>query len=130
MFLRPSLGVRHLSHCVAATPRTAFRTNGQQLGYLGQHISRGGHQSGIAYRMDHGRKYLGRISDITGGRPKQTHYGVNIEIREADDDGDVWTYVPPRNSNVRNSSSPTITQVLVLLAIVVITILLVVMNER
>lgn len=34
------------------------RRNGQQLGYLGRHITREGMQSGITYELDRGQKYL------------------------------------------------------------------------
>ena len=104
------------------------RGNGQQLGYLGRNIAREGDRSGIAYRMDRGDKYLCRISDITGGGAGLS-YGVNIEIREADE-AEVRTDAETSNANARSDSAPTAIQLLILLAIVGIAILSVVMIER
>jgi hypothetical protein len=61
--------------------------NGEQLGFIPTHVSRGGDSSGLAYRMDRGEKYECRISDLTGGGRKTL--GVNIEIKEADEEADV-----------------------------------------
>ncbi len=56
------------------------RMNGQQLGYVPAHVTRGGWEwSGLAADMDAGERYWARISDLTGGGPPWTH-GVNIEI--------------------------------------------------
>jgi hypothetical protein len=57
-----------------------MRLNGEQLGFIPAHVSRGGDSSGLAYGMDHGDKYSCRISDITGGGSKSL--GVNIEITD------------------------------------------------
>jgi hypothetical protein len=57
-----------------------MRLNGQQLGFVPQHVSRGGDPSGLAARMDRGVVYSCRIKDLTGGDIKTR--GVNIEITE------------------------------------------------
>lgn len=59
-----------------------LRVNGEQLGFIPEHVSRGGDSSGLASRMDRGEKYLCRISDLTGGGGKTR--GVNIEITDAE----------------------------------------------
>ena len=60
-----------------------MRLNGEQLGFIPEHVSRGGDSSGLASRMDRGEKYRCRISDLTGGGGK--NLGVNIEITETAD---------------------------------------------
>ena len=62
-----------------------MRLNGEQLGFIPAHVSRGDDPSGLALRMDRGDKYECRISDLTGRR-KET-LGVNIEITQAEFDG-------------------------------------------
>lgn len=57
-----------------------MRLNGQQLGYIPMHVSRGWDSSGMAVRMDRGVRYLCRISKITGGG--DLNLGVNIEITD------------------------------------------------
>jgi hypothetical protein len=57
--------------------------NGEQLGFIPEHVSRGGDSSGLASRMDRGEKYECNISDLTGGGGKTL--GVNIEITDADE---------------------------------------------
>lgn len=57
-----------------------MRLNGEQLGFVPAHVSRGGDSSGLAYRIDQGEEYRCRISDITGGGNE--NLGVNIEISE------------------------------------------------
>lgn len=59
-----------------------MRLNGEQLGFIPEHVSRSGDSSGLASRMDRGEKYLCRISDLTGGGGK--NFGVNIEITDAE----------------------------------------------
>jgi len=56
-----------------------LRLNGEQLGYLSEHVARGGSSSGLAFQMDRGDIYRCRISSITGGGPGMS-LGVNIEI--------------------------------------------------
>jgi hypothetical protein len=46
-----------------------MRVNGEQLGHVPAHVSRGGDPSGLADRMDGGQEYQCRISEITGGGP-------------------------------------------------------------
>jgi len=47
-----------------------MRSNGEQLGFIPAHVSRGGDSSGLAFQMDHwGTEYRCRIKDITGGGP-------------------------------------------------------------
>lgn len=60
-----------------------MRLNGEQLGFIPAHVSRGGDSSGLAYRMDRGDEYQCRISDLTGGGSKSL--GVNIEITDAEE---------------------------------------------
>ena len=56
-----------------------MRLNGEQLGFIPAHVSRGGESSGLAFQMDHGSEYRCRIKNITGGGPGES-LGVNIEI--------------------------------------------------
>jgi hypothetical protein len=60
-----------------------MRQNGEQLGFIPEHVSRAGDSSGLAQRMDSGTAYQCRISDITGGGPSMS-YGVNIEITDSE----------------------------------------------
>jgi hypothetical protein len=64
-----------------------MRSNGEQVGFVPAHVSRGGDSSGLASRMDQGTEYQCRIKDITGGGPGQS-MGVNIEITEGPDPGE------------------------------------------
>lgn len=60
-----------------------MRSNGDQLGFIRAHVSRGGDPSGLAFQMDHrGTEYRCVIKDITGGGPGKPTRGVNIEITE------------------------------------------------
>jgi hypothetical protein len=58
--------------------------NGEQLGYIPAHVSRGGDSSGLASEMDRGRRFQCTIKDLTGGGPGRS-LGVNIEITEGDE---------------------------------------------
>lgn len=58
-----------------------MRLNGEQLGFIPAHVSRGGDSSGLASQMDEGVEYQCRIGSITGGGPGRS-IGVNIEITE------------------------------------------------
>jgi hypothetical protein len=60
-----------------------MRLNGEQLGFLPAHVSRGGDSSGLAFQMDRGDEFQCRISDLTGGWGRKL--GVNIEITEGED---------------------------------------------
>jgi hypothetical protein len=60
-----------------------IRLNGEQLGFVPAHVSRGDDPSGLALRMDRGDKYQCRIKDLTGGG--EQNLGVNIEIAECDE---------------------------------------------
>lgn len=64
-----------------------MRTNGEQVGFVPAHVSRGGDSSGLASRMDRGSEYQCRIKDITGGGPGKS-IGVNIEITEGPEAGE------------------------------------------
>ncbi len=55
------------------------RLNGEQLGYLPQHVTRGGDPSGLAHEMDRGDEYHCRVSSITGGGIG-FNLGVNVEV--------------------------------------------------
>lgn len=57
-----------------------LRSNGEQLGFIPAHVSRGGESSGLAFQMDRGDQYQCRISDLTGGAGRSL--GVNIEVTE------------------------------------------------
>jgi hypothetical protein len=61
-----------------------MRLNGEQLGFIPAHVSRGGDSSGLACRMDRGDQYRCKISDLTGSSGKTL--GVNIEITEIAED--------------------------------------------
>jgi hypothetical protein len=61
-----------------------MRLNGEQLGFLPAHVSRGDDPSGLAFRMDRGDTYRCRISSLTGGGGRSL--GVNIEITEGECD--------------------------------------------
>jgi single-stranded-DNA-specific exonuclease len=58
-----------------------MRSNGEQLGFIPAHVTRNGHSSGLAFRMDRGDTYQCRISNLTGNGMT---LGVNIEIREGE----------------------------------------------
>jgi hypothetical protein len=58
-----------------------LRLNGEQLGFIPEHVSRCGDPSGLAFQMDRGSEYSCRIKNLTGGGPGQG-IGVNIEIIE------------------------------------------------
>ena len=62
-----------------------MRLNGEQLGFIPAHVSRGDDPSGLAVCMDRGDKYYCRISSLTGGG--DLSLGVNIEIAERAFDG-------------------------------------------
>jgi hypothetical protein len=68
-----------------------LRLNGEQLGYIPEHVSRGRDPSGLSDRMDDGEEYQCRISDITGGGPGLS-YGVNLEIGNGDFESDIWPH--------------------------------------
>jgi hypothetical protein len=91
---------RIVAHCsegetlrLVRDPRNRFdkgaikvmRLNGEQLGFIPADVSRAGHSSGLAFRMDRGDQYHCRIKNITGGGPGKS-LGVNIEITDADSD--------------------------------------------
>ncbi len=57
-----------------------MRLNGDQLGFVPAHVSRGDDPSGLAVRMDRGDTYHCRISGLTGGG--DLSLGVNIEITD------------------------------------------------
>jgi len=59
-----------------------LRLNGEQIGFIPAHVSRGGDSSGLASQMDRGGKYGCRIKNLTGG--SGTSLGVNIEIIEGE----------------------------------------------
>jgi hypothetical protein len=75
--------VRDPNHPVDKGAIKVMRLNGQQLGFVPAHVSRGGDSSGLASRMDRGEKYQCRIGSLTGGGEKSL--GVNIEITEDED---------------------------------------------
>jgi len=77
-----------------------MRSNGEQLGFVPAHVSRGDHSSGLAFQMDHGGEYQCRITDITGGADGRS-FGVNIKITEDQEfDGLLSTVKAPSLSNV------------------------------
>ena len=90
-----------------------MRLNGQELGFIPAHVSRGGDSSGLAVRMDRGDKYQCRISALTGGGTRTL--GVNIEITEGKFD---------ELAHVDGSTTPDARALLWLLAIAVIGCLL------
>jgi hypothetical protein len=55
-----------------------LRSNGQQIGFVPAHVSRGGNSSSLAHEMDQGEKIHCQIGSLTGGMGKTL--GVNIEI--------------------------------------------------
>lgn len=62
-----------------------MRLNGEQIGFIPADVSRSGHSSGLAFRMDRGDQYRCRITNITGGSPGMS-LGVNIQITDGEDD--------------------------------------------
>ena len=60
-----------------------MRLNGEQLGFIPAHVSRGDDPSGLALRMDRGDEYKCRIKDLTGGGG--WNLGVNIEVTEGEE---------------------------------------------
>ncbi len=70
-----------------------MRMNGQQLGHVPAHVSRGGNPNGLAARMDSSEQFWCRISDITGGGPYRS-YGVNIEVSNVEFTGPLPDEVP------------------------------------
>lgn len=60
------------------------RLNGEQLGFIPAHVSRGGDSSGLAFQLDRGHEYQCRIKDVTGGGAGLS-LGVNIEITEGEE---------------------------------------------
>ena len=58
-----------------------LRLNGEQLGFVPDHVSRYGDSNGLAFQMDRGIQYTCRIKDLTGGGPGK-NLGVNIEVIE------------------------------------------------
>lgn len=72
------------------------RLNGDELGFVQAHVSRGGDSSGLASRMDRGEKYGCRISDLTGAGEKAL--GVNIEITEINEEIRVTEPTPSPNT--------------------------------
>lgn len=84
-----------------------LRLNGEQLGFIPAHVSRGGDTSGLAYQMDRGEKFQCRIKDLSGGGDK--NLGVNIEITEGDASDAVamepLTSKRPEGGVIRNSAS-------------------------
>jgi hypothetical protein len=79
-----------------------MRLNGEQLGFIPADVSRNGDSSGLAFRMDRGKTYQCRISDLTGGNGKTL--GVNIQITEGGEAAetpvnlDVAPLVPVQNN--------------------------------
>ena len=61
-----------------------LRSNGEQLGFIPEHVSRGGDPSGLAFQMDRGDRFQCQIKDLTGGDGYKL--GVNIEITEGEPD--------------------------------------------
>ena len=99
------------------------RSNGEQLGYLPAHVSRGGDASGLAHQMDAGTGYQCRITAITGGGPEKS-WGVNIEVTDAAEfDGSVPQQYA--HSDSVPGRIPTGVWLLLALAIVVILFLLI-----
>jgi HIRAN domain len=62
-----------------------MRLNGEQLGFIPAHVSRGGDPTGLAFRMDRGDNFQCRIKDLTGGGEGRS-LGVNIEVTECEFD--------------------------------------------
>jgi hypothetical protein len=60
-----------------------MRLNGEQLGFLPEHVSRGDHSSGLAFQMDRGAKFQCRIIGLTGDKGKSL--GVNIELTDGEE---------------------------------------------
>lgn len=101
-----------------------MRLNGEQLGFIPAHVSRGGSSSGLAFQMDRGDKFQCRISSLTGGGFGESR-GVNIEIAEGEAFGDA----PPRSSEygaasaTSYSKAPTVEPALAWTVVVIIVII-------
>jgi len=104
-----------------------MRLNGEQLGYVPAHVSRGGDPSGLAFQMDRGDSFQCRISSLTGG--DGLNLGVNIEVTEyGEDEGDASAFTesaPLRSVPVSNGLGWIIA-----LAGVVLFIVIVIFNSR
>jgi hypothetical protein len=100
------------------------RLDGEQLGFIPAHVSRGGDSSGLAFQMDKGTEYQCRIKNITGGGPGES-LGVNIEITTAgekfDDvpqiDGSRVTPATPGARAIPTSVHPALLWILAVLII-------------
>jgi hypothetical protein len=104
-----------------------LRSNGEQLGFVPAHVSRDGHSSGLAFRMDRGDKYICRISSLTGGGWGKS-LGVNIEITDAEG------FITAEASAVANSTdvapgNNTLGWVILLIAIVLLLVVIVAHNS-
>jgi hypothetical protein len=75
-----------------------MRSNGEQLGFIPAHVSRGGDSSGLAFQMDHGSQYRCTISDLTGAGAGRS-LGVNIEVTEVGPDSVLPTETTPMHFN-------------------------------
>jgi hypothetical protein len=92
-----------------------MRSNGDQLGFIPAHVSRGGDSSGLAIQMDRGSEYHCRIKNITGGGPGQS-MGANIEITEGEEFDDVPAPAAP---GARTHSTTVQPAVLWILAVII-----------
>ncbi len=71
-----------------------LRLNGEQLGFIPAHVSRGDDPTGLASRMDCGDSFQCRIKDLTGGGEGRS-LGVNIEVTECEFDNVLPTETTP-----------------------------------
>jgi restriction system protein len=96
--------VRDPSNRFDAGAVKVMRSNGEQLGFLPEHITRGGHSSGMAWCMDRGDTFRCAISSLTGGGPGAI-LGVNIELTENIDTRDESTIPSRSESSAKEISS-------------------------
>jgi hypothetical protein len=81
--MHDGFGLRNLPAPLGRIRHGLPNSRREQLGFIPEHVSRGGDSSGLAFRIDRGEKYSCSISDLTGGDGKTP--GVNIEITDAKD---------------------------------------------
>jgi hypothetical protein len=98
------------------------RLNGEQLGFIPAHVSRGGDSSGLASRMDRGVRYQCRISDLTGGGGNTL--GVNIEVTHAEEFETPERTVTSTPAESRSAASVWFIGAVVLIAVVLLFALL------
>jgi hypothetical protein len=108
-----------------------MRLNGEQLGFIPAHVSRGFDPSGLASQIDRGDKYGCRIKDLTGGGEGMS-LGVNIEVMYGgDEQSDVSLAFPAEHGRSRDVPPPSgrLGWLFVLGAFIIVLVILAVINK-